>query len=62
MIKIQSKHNHTPGSLVRIHRTNSYGVILSKNEVGDYNVKGFNLFKNWPLKQIQLYFIKKAFK
>lgn len=62
MIKLQSKYNHNPGSLVRIYKTNSYGIILSKNEVGDYNVKAFNLFRHWPLKQIQLYFIKKAFK
>lgn len=62
MIKLQSKYNHIPGTLVRIFKTNNYGIILSKNEVGDYNVQSFNLFKRWPLKQIQLYFIKKAFK
>lgn len=62
MLKLQSKYHHNPGTLVRIHKTNNYGIILSKNGIGDYNIKAFNLFKNWPLKQIQLYFIKKAFK
>lgn len=62
MIKLMSRYHHNPGTLVRIHRTNNYGIILSNNEVGDYNIKAFNLFKHWPLKQIQLFFIKMAFK
>lgn len=59
MIKLQSKYSHKPGTLVRIHKTNSYGLVISKTEVGDYNILPLNTSKWKIVKWIQVYIIKK---
>jgi hypothetical protein len=58
MIKLQSKYHHKPGTLVRIHKTNSYGLVISKTEVGDYNILPLKTSKFGIIKSIQIYFIK----
>jgi hypothetical protein len=58
MIKLQSKYNHKPGTLVRIHNTNSYGLVISKTEAGDYNILPLKTSKFGIIRRIQICFIK----
>jgi hypothetical protein len=59
MIKLQSKYNHKPGTLVRIHKTNSYGLVISKTEAGDYNILPLKTSKWNLVRVIQIWLIKK---
>lgn len=57
---------HQPGDFVKYKASKAYFVIISIHEYGmlsvTYNAKRLKTFKYWPIKQLQLWAIKKAFK
>lgn len=62
MLKLQSTIIYQPGALVRIKKTNSYGIVMSlfeeKFHSYTYNILPLNLSKWWIIRSIQLCLIK----
>lgn len=66
IITLNTRSEFIPGTLIVDKKKGVYGVVLSLYETGltirTYKVKSINLSKNWLIRKIELYIIKRSFK
>ncbi len=64
--QIMSQHEWKPGELVKLNSTNGVAVILSEQSRSflsiTYTLKVLKLSNFWPIRKMQIWVIKKAFK